>query len=61
MCRVERRGVKLRQHKHLVNAGVNAVADRDINQAIFTTNGHSGFGTILGQVEIDAFPVRPQK
>ena len=46
---VEGGAVELRQHVHLVDAGVDAITDRNINQAILAGQRHSGLGAHLGE------------
>ena len=48
---VERRAVELRQHVHLVDAGIDAVADRNINQPILARQRHGRLGPRLGEGE----------
>ena len=46
---VERRRVVLGDHEHAFQAGVEAVGDRDIYQAIFSGDRDGGFGALAGQ------------
>lgn len=46
---VEGGGVELSEDVDLVNAGVDAVAHRHVNQAVGPSNWHSGLCTVLGQ------------
>ena len=46
---VQRGGVELRQHVDVAEAGVDAIADRDIHQAVFARERHRGFGALLRQ------------
>ena len=43
------RGVELRQDKDLVEARVEAVADRDVDEAVVAREGHRRLAAILGQ------------
>jgi hypothetical protein len=44
-------GIKLRQDHNLPQPGIEAIADRDINEPILAAKGNSGFRTILCQWE----------
>ena len=46
---VERRRVELRQHIDLGHIAVEAVADRDINEPVVSTQRHRRLGPLLGQ------------
>ena len=46
---IQRSAVELRQHIHLVDAGVNAVADWDVNQTIFACKRYGRLGPHLGE------------
>ena len=48
---VQRSRIELRQHKHPVETGVDAVANRYIDEAILAADRHSGFGAVLRQRE----------
>jgi hypothetical protein len=39
---VERSGIVLRKHKHPVNAAVDAIADGNVYQSVFTCDRHGG-------------------
>jgi hypothetical protein len=45
---MQRHGVELRQQIDRAQAGVQAIADRDIHQSIFSAEGHGGLGPVLG-------------
>ena len=40
---VQRRGLKLREQEDPVDIGVDAIADRDIDQPVFAGERHGGF------------------
>jgi len=44
---IQGRRVELRQHKNFLQTGVEAVADRDINQPVLSSERHRGFGAIF--------------
>ena len=44
---VERRRVELRQHEDPPDVGVQAVADRDVDQPVLAANRHGGFRALL--------------
>ena len=46
---IQRSTVELRQHIHLGDAGVDAVTDRNIDQTVFTCEGHSRLGPHFGE------------
>lgn len=46
---VEGRGVELREGVDLGHVAVDAVADRDVDQAVVGAQGHGGLGAALGQ------------
>ncbi len=46
---VERGAIELRQHIHLVDVGVDAVADRNINQSVLTSEWHCGLRPHFGE------------
>ena len=46
---VERRGVELRQHEDPADAGVQAVADRDVDEAVLAANRHCGLRAPVGE------------
>jgi hypothetical protein len=46
---VERDRIELGQDRHPINPRIDAVADRDVNEAILSCNWHSRFRTHLGQ------------
>ena len=46
---VEFQRAVLRQHAHRVNAGVAAVGERKVNDAVLTAEGHGGLGHGAGQ------------
>ena len=46
---VERGRVELREHVNALEARVQAVADGDVDEAIFATQRHCGFGAVFGQ------------
>ena len=46
---IERCAVELRQHIDLVDAAVDAVANRDINQAVFARQRHGRLGPHFGE------------
>ena len=48
---VQRGGVELGQHIDVADAGVEAVADGDIDQPVFAAERDGGFGAVLGQGE----------
>jgi hypothetical protein len=72
---VEGRRVELRQDENAPDVGVQAVADRDVDEAILSPNRHSGLRTVLGEREqaraltaaederkyvvVHGYPVRP--
>jgi hypothetical protein len=41
--------VKLGQDRHAIDIRIDAVADRDIDQAIFSANGNSWFSAVAHQ------------
>ncbi len=48
---VERRGVELRQHEDALEVGVQAVADRDVDQSILAADRHGRLRSHVGQGE----------
>jgi hypothetical protein len=44
-------GVELREYKHAPDAGVEAVGNGDVYEAIFAGNRHGGFGSLLSKRE----------
>ena len=46
---VQRRGIELRQNVNAPEAGVDAVGDRDVHEAVFSGERHGGFGAVFGQ------------
>ena len=44
-------GVKLGEHRNTVDARVNAIADGDIDQPVFTGDWHGGLGAFEGEWE----------
>ncbi len=44
---VERRRVELREHENAPHVGVQAVADRDVDQPVLAANRHGGFRALL--------------
>ena len=46
---VQRGGIELRQNVNAPEAGVDAVRDGDVHQAVFAGEGHGGFGAVLRQ------------
>ena len=46
---VQRRRVELRQRVDLVDARVDAVGHRDVDQAVVGAEGHGGLGALLGE------------
>ena len=46
---VERRRVELRQHEHPLQAGVQAVADRNVDEAILAADRYGRLGAHVGQ------------
>jgi len=44
---IQGRRVELRQHKNFLQPGIEAVADRDINQPVLSAERHRGFGPIF--------------
>ena len=46
---MERRRIELRQDENLVEAGVEAVADRDVDQAVVTGEGDGWLAPVLSQ------------
>lgn len=46
---IEGGGVELRQDVDLVDVRVDAVADRDVYEAVVGPQGHSWLGALLGQ------------
>ena len=46
---IERCAVELRHHVHLVDVGINAVANGNIDQPIFACQRHCGLGPHLGK------------
>ena len=52
---VQRRGIELRQNEDPLQSGVDAVADRNIDQAILSSEWNRRFGAVLRQRE-QAFP-----
>ena len=45
---VKRRGIELGQDQDAVQAGIKAVADGDVDQAVLSGNRHRGFGAVFG-------------
>ncbi len=45
---MQRHAVELRQHVNRAQPRVEAIADRDIDDAIFSAEGHRRFRTVLG-------------
>ena len=45
---MQRHGVELREQIDRAQAGVQAIADRDIDQSIFSAEGHGRFCAVLG-------------
>jgi hypothetical protein len=46
---VQRGRVELREKENLIDAGVQAIADRDVDQTIFASEGDGGFATFFRQ------------
>ena len=46
---VEFQGLVLGEHPHSVDAGVDAVGQREINDAVLAAEGHRRLGGVLGQ------------
>ena len=54
---VERRGIELRQHEDAPDAGVQAVADRDVDEPVLAADRHGRLGAAVGEgVEALALP-----
>ena len=48
---MQRRAVELREQEDALETRVEAIADRDIDDAIFARQRHGGLGAILGERE----------
>jgi hypothetical protein len=46
---VQGSGIKLGQNGDLINAGVQAIADGDIDEPVFSGNGHGWLGPQFGE------------
>ena len=46
---VQLQGLVLGEHAHGVDAGVDAVGQREIDDAVFAAEGHRGLGGVLGE------------
>ncbi len=46
---VQARGVELREHVNLAQPAVEAVADRDVHEAVFARERHRRLAPLLGQ------------
>ena len=54
---IERRGIELRQHEDAPDAGVQAVADRDVDEPVLAADRHGRLGAAVGEgVEALALP-----
>src|SRR5262245_10985676 len=48
---IQRCRVELRQHEELFQSGIDAIADRNIDQTVLSTERYRGFRSILSQRE----------
>src|SRR5436190_3806968 len=48
---VKRRGIELGEEINAFEIGIDAIGDRDIDEAVFAGERHGGFGTLFGERE----------